>query len=44
MLEASKPLGLKAILFCKSSVKLGWMNFLLVGKLNDNSLLIAHEK
>jgi hypothetical protein len=25
-------------------VNLGWMNFLLVEKLNNNSLLIAHGK
>jgi hypothetical protein len=44
MLEASKTVGFKAILCCKSAVNLGWMNFLIVQKLNDNSLLRAHGK
>jgi hypothetical protein len=44
MLDASKNVGFKAILCRKSSVNLGLMNFLLVEKLNDNSLLIAHRK
>jgi hypothetical protein len=44
MLDASKTVGFKAILCCKSSVNLGWMNFLLAEKLKDNSLLIAHGK
>jgi hypothetical protein len=44
MLDALKTVGFKAMLYCKSSVNLGWMNFLLVEKLNDNSLLIAHGK
>jgi hypothetical protein len=42
MLDAPKTVGFKAILCCKSAVNLGWTNFLLVEKLNDNSLLIAH--
>jgi hypothetical protein len=41
MLDSSKTAGFKAILCCKSSANLGWMNFLLVEKLNDDSLLIA---
>jgi hypothetical protein len=36
-LDASKTVGFKAILCCKSSVNLGWMNFLLVKKLNDST-------
>jgi hypothetical protein len=44
MKDASKTVGFKAILCCKSSVNLGWLNFLLVEKLNDNSLLKAHGK
>jgi hypothetical protein len=44
MLNASKVVGFNAILGCKSFVNLGRMNFLLVEKLNDNSLLIAHGK
>jgi hypothetical protein len=44
MLAASKTVGFKTILCCKSSAKSGWMNFLLVEKLNDNSLLIACGK
>jgi hypothetical protein len=44
MLGASKTVGFKGILFCKSSLNLGWMNFLVIEKLNDNSLLTAHGK
>jgi hypothetical protein len=44
ILDASKAVGFKAILCCKSSVNLDWMNFLLVEKLNDNSLLRIHGK
>jgi hypothetical protein len=44
MLDASKTIGVKAILCWKSSVNLGWMNFLLVEKLNNNSLLRTHDK
>jgi hypothetical protein len=44
MLEASKTVGFKAILRCKSSVNLGWMNFLLMEKLNDDSLLMESDK
>jgi hypothetical protein len=44
MLDASKTADFKGILCCKSSVNLDWMNFLLVEKLNDNSLLIVHGK
>jgi hypothetical protein len=44
MLDALKTVGFKAILCCKSSVNLGWMNFFLVEKLNDNSLLVADGK
>jgi hypothetical protein len=43
-MDPSKTVGFKAILYCKSAVNLGWMNFLLVEKLNDNSLLIAQRK
>jgi hypothetical protein len=43
MLDASKTVGFKAILCCKSSVNLGWMNFLLAEKLNDNLRLIPME-
>jgi hypothetical protein len=42
MLDASKAVDFKAILCCKSSVNVSWTNFLLVKKLNDNSLLRAH--
>jgi hypothetical protein len=44
MLDASKTVGFKAILCCKSCMNLGWVNFLLVKKLNDNSLLKALGK
>jgi hypothetical protein len=44
MVDPSNTVGFKAILCCKSSVSLGWMNFLIVEKLNDNSLLIVHGK
>jgi hypothetical protein len=44
MLDALKSVGFKAILCCKFSVNLGWMNVLLVEKLNDNLLFIAHRK
>jgi hypothetical protein len=42
MLDALETVGFKAMLCCKSSVNLGWINFLLVEKLNDNSLLPVH--
>jgi hypothetical protein len=44
MLDASKTISFKAMLCRKSSVNLGWVNFLSVEKLNDNSLLIEHGK
>jgi hypothetical protein len=44
MLDDSMAVGFKAMLYCKSSVNLDWMNFLFVEKLNDHSLLIAHGK
>jgi hypothetical protein len=44
MLDASKTVGFKAILCCKSSVNFGWMNCLIVEKPNDNLLLRAHKK
>jgi hypothetical protein len=44
MLDATKTVSFKAIMCCKSSVNLDWMNFLLVEKLKDNSLLIAYGK
>jgi hypothetical protein len=42
MLDASKTVDFKAILDWKSSAHLGWMNFVMVEKLNNNSLLMAH--
>jgi hypothetical protein len=44
MLDASMTVGFKAMLDCKSSVNLGWMKFLIVEKLNHNSLVITHGK
>jgi hypothetical protein len=44
MLDVSKIGGFKAILYCKSSVNLIWTNFILMEKLNDNSLFTAHGK
>jgi hypothetical protein len=44
MLDASKTVGFKAILCCKSSVNLGRMNLLLVEKLNDNPLLMESDE
>jgi hypothetical protein len=44
MSDASKTVGFKAILYCKSSVNLGRVNFLLVEKLHNNSLLRALGK
>jgi hypothetical protein len=44
MLDTLKTVSFKAILGCKYSVNLDWMNFLLVEKLNDHSLLVAHGK
>jgi hypothetical protein len=43
-LEASKTVGFKAILYCKSSVNLGWINILLVEKPNDHSPLMESDK
>jgi hypothetical protein len=43
-LDASMTLGFKTMLYCKSSVNLGWIKFLIVEKLNDNSLIIVHGK
>jgi hypothetical protein len=44
ILDASKTVDFKAILCCKSSVNLGWMTFLLMEKLNNNSLFMESEK
>jgi hypothetical protein len=44
MLDASKTGDFKTILCGHSSVNLDWMNSLLMEKVNNNSLLIAHGK